>query len=93
MLNKSKPVALIALGGNALIKKGQEGTIEQQFENLRVPIRQIAELAENYRIVITHGNGPQVGNMMLQQESCKILPKLPLGNFGCTDSRSDRIYD
>jgi carbamate kinase len=78
MLNKSKPVLLIALGGNALIKKGQEGTIEQQFENLRIPIRQIAELAENHRIVITHGNGPQVGNMMLQQESCKKIPKLPL---------------
>jgi carbamate kinase len=78
MSNKSKPVLLIALGGNALIKKGQEGTIEQQFENLRVPIRQIAELAKDHRIVITHGNGPQVGNMMLQQESCKKVPKLPL---------------
>jgi carbamate kinase len=78
MLNKSKPVLLIALGGNALIKKGQEGTIQQQFENLRVPIRQIAELSEDFRIVITHGNGPQVGNMMLQQESCKKVPKLPL---------------
>jgi len=78
MSNKSKPVLLIALGGNALIKKGQEGTIEQQFENLRVPISQIAKLAENHRIVITHGNGPQVGNMMLQQESCKKVPRLPL---------------
>jgi carbamate kinase len=78
MSNKSKPVLLIALGGNALIKKGQEGTIEQQFENLRVPIRQIAQLAQDHRIVITHGNGPQVGNMMLQQESCKNVPKLPL---------------
>jgi carbamate kinase len=78
MSNESRPVLLIALGGNALIKKGQEGTIEQQFENLRVPIRQIAELAQDHRIVITHGNGPQVGNMMLQQESCKKVPKLPL---------------
>lgn len=78
MSSKFKPVLLIALGGNALIKKGQEGTIEQQFENLKVPIRQIAELSENYRIVITHGNGPQVGNIMLQQESCKQVPKLPL---------------
>jgi carbamate kinase len=78
MSSESKPVLLIALGGNALIKKGQKGTIQQQFENLRVPIRQIAELSEDYRIVITHGNGPQVGNMMLQQESCKKVPKLPL---------------
>ena len=78
MSEKFKPVLLIALGGNALIRKGQEGTIEQQFENLKVPIRQIAELSEVYRVVITHGNGPQVGNMMLQQESCKQVPKLPL---------------
>ncbi len=35
---KTKPILLVALGGNALIKKGQEGTIEEQFENLRVPI-------------------------------------------------------
>jgi carbamate kinase len=78
MSRESKPVLLIALGGNALIRKGQEGTIREQFENLRVPIRQIAELSEEYRIVITHGNGPQVGNMMLQQEACKKVPKLPL---------------
>jgi carbamate kinase len=78
MSRKSKPVLLIALGGNALIRKGQEGTIREQFENLKVPIRQIAELSEEYRIVITHGNGPQVGNMMLQQEACKKVPRLPL---------------
>jgi carbamate kinase len=74
----TKPILLVALGGNALIKKGQEGTIEEQFENLRVPIGQLAALAGNYRIVITHGNGPQVGNIMLQQEACKKVPNLPL---------------
>ncbi len=37
---KDKPILLIALGGNALIQKGQKGTIEEQFENLRVPIKQ-----------------------------------------------------
>jgi carbamate kinase len=69
---------MIALGGNALIRKGQAGTIEQQFENLRVPIRQIARLSKKYRIIITHGNGPQVGNLLLQQESCSEVPRLPL---------------
>jgi len=69
---------LVALGGNALIKKGQEGTIEQQFENLKLPIRQIARLSRKYRIIITHGNGPQVGNLLLQQECCDEAPKLPL---------------
>ncbi len=69
---------MIALGGNALIRKGQVGTIEEQFENLRVPIRQIARLSKKYRIIITHGNGPQVGNLLLQQESCSEVPRLPL---------------
>jgi carbamate kinase len=69
---------LVALGGNALIRKGQEGTIDQQFENLKAPIRQIARLAQTYRIIITHGNGPQVGNLLLQQESCAEVPRLPL---------------
>ncbi|MFC1515196.1 carbamate kinase [Thermodesulfobacteriota bacterium] len=77
MLNKKKNL-LVALGGNALIKKGQEGTTEQQFENLKLPIRQIARLSKTYRIIITHGNGPQVGNLLLQQESCDTVPKLPL---------------
>jgi len=73
-----KSTMLIALGGNALIQKGQEGTIAQQFENLRISIRQIAALTSEYRIIITHGNGPQVGNLMLQQESCDAVPTLPL---------------
>ncbi|MBU2511000.1 carbamate kinase [bacterium] len=74
----NKPTLIIALGGNALIRKGQTGTIEEQFDNLRVPIRQIAELSLDYRIIITHGNGPQVGNLLLQQECCDKVPKLPL---------------
>jgi len=74
----SNPVILIALGGNALIRKGEEGTISDQLENLRTPIRQIARFSRRYRIVITHGNGPQVGHLLLQQECCSTLPRLPL---------------
>jgi carbamate kinase len=73
-----KPLLLIALGGNALIRKGQFGTVAQQFENLKNPVSQIARLSKTYRIIITHGNGPQVGNLLLQQECCKDVPKLPL---------------
>ncbi|SMC23731.1 carbamate kinase [Desulfacinum hydrothermale DSM 13146] len=73
-----KPVLLVALGGNALIRKGQKGTIQEQFENLRVPMAQIARLCTTHRIIITHGNGPQVGNLLLQQESCPQVPRLPL---------------
>jgi carbamate kinase len=73
-----KQTLLVALGGNALIRKGEEGTVEQQFNNLAVPIRQIAKLSKNYKVIITHGNGPQVGNLLLQQEGCDKVPRLPL---------------
>ena len=73
-----KPILLIALGGNALIKKGQQGTISEQFENLRIPLGQIATLVHDYDIIITHGNGPQVGNLLLQQEASDSVPRLPL---------------
>ncbi len=75
---EKKKTLLIALGGNALIRKGQAGTVEEQFENLKIPIRQIARLSRDFRIIITHGNAPQVGNLQLQQESCDTVPKLPL---------------
>jgi carbamate kinase len=78
MKEAPKPTLLVALGGNALIRKGEEGTVPQQFKNLAVPVRQIATLSQDYRIIITHGNGPQVGNLLLQQEGCQAVPKLPL---------------
>ncbi|GAM08620.1 carbamate kinase [Geobacter sp. OR-1] len=78
MGNNGKETLLVALGGNALIRAGEAGTIAEQFENLRVPMRQIARLAERYRIIVTHGNGPQVGNLLLQQECCSTVPRLPL---------------
>jgi carbamate kinase len=75
---KARKIVLVALGGNALIRKNQTGTLEEQLENLKVPIREIARLSMAYRIIITHGNGPQVGNLQLQQESCSAVPKMPL---------------
>jgi carbamate kinase len=78
----TKPIILIAFGGNALIKKGQRGTHKEQFVNLKLPMRQIARLSREYRFVITHGNGPQVGNLLLQQESCEAVPKMPLEIIG-----------
>jgi len=77
-----KPTMLVAFGGNALIQSGQEGTAEEQFENLKLTMGQIAKLARQYKIVITHGNGPQVGNLLLQQESCDEVPKMPLEIIG-----------
>lgn len=75
---RPEKVLLVALGGNALIRKGQSGTIEEQFGNLKVPIGQIARLSRTHRILITHGNGPQVGHLMLQQECCDAVPRMPL---------------
>ncbi len=77
-----KPTMLVAFGGNALIQSGQEGTAEQQFENLKLTMSQMAQLSKKYKIVITHGNGPQVGNLLLQQESCDEVPKMPLEIIG-----------
>jgi carbamate kinase len=77
-----KPLVLVAFGGNALIQKGQKGTAEEQFENLSFPMGQIAQLSTKYKLVITHGNGPQVGNLLLQQESCELVPKMPLEIIG-----------
>jgi carbamate kinase len=73
-----KPILLIALGGNALIRPGQAGTAEEQFANLHVPLRQVARLSRQHRLLITHGNGPQVGNLLLQQEAEAAVPRLPL---------------
>ena len=73
-----KETLLVAFGGNALIKKGQRGTIGEQFDNLRTPIQQIARLSREYDVVITHGNGPQVGNLLLQQDKCPEVPNMPL---------------
>lgn len=77
-----KPIVVIAFGGNALIRKGQDGTAEQQMENLELPMRKVVAIAPDYRVVITHGNGPQVGNIMLQQESNAEVPPMPVDVVG-----------
>lgn len=75
---QGKEILLVALGGNALIRKGQRGSVEEQFANLKRPVSQIVRLSTNHRIIITHGNGPQVGDLLRQQESCEAVPRLPL---------------
>lgn len=73
--------AVIALGGNALIKKEQKGTIYEQFANTRESCRSIVQMIkESWDVVITHGNGPQVGALVLQNQIAKdITPEMPLG--------------
>ncbi len=64
-----KPLVVVALGGNAMIQGKQRGTIEEQIDNITETARQIMKVIPKYRVVITHGNGPQVGNIMLQMEA------------------------
>ena len=79
--HKESKVIVIALGGNALIREGQQGTIAEQFENVRKSLDGIIYcLKQGYRVVITHGNGPQVGNMLLMVEASRNqVPELSLG--------------
>ncbi|HTY35856.1 MAG TPA: carbamate kinase [Bacteroidota bacterium] len=61
--------ALIAVGGNSLIRVGERGTIDEQLANAHQTARKITQLvADGWRVVITHGNGPQVGAALLRSE-------------------------
>ena len=79
---KTKKIAVVALGGNALLRGNQTGTINQQEDNTyETCINLIKLLKDDYNIVITHGNGPQVGNIMLRNEAGfkeYKIPKMPL---------------
>lgn len=63
------PTAVVAIGGNSLVRAGERGTIEEQRHNLETTAEGIAAVLEaGYRVVITHGNGPQVGDALLRSE-------------------------
>lgn len=72
---------VIALGGNAIQRPGQHGTVEEQVANIRLSLDGIvAALAAGWSLVLTHGNGPQVGQMLLMVEAARgQVPPLPLG--------------
>lgn len=70
---------VIAVGGNALLRQGDQGTAEEQFKRARETAESILDIFKQYDIVITHGNGPQVGAILLQNEHSKnIVPPMPL---------------
>ena len=75
---------VIALGGNAIKKADERGTAEQQLRNVKTTCKHILEIIKKgYRVVITHGNGPQVGNLLIQQEEAeKLVPPQPLDVLG-----------
>ena len=69
---------VVALGGNALLERGQPMTAEVQRENVRVACRQLAPVAEKHRLVLSHGNGPQVGLLALQGQAYAAVDPYPL---------------
>lgn len=78
---------LIALGGNAIKRANEKGTFEEQMQNVRRTCREILKILKNCdrhdRVTITHGNGPQAGNLMIQQEEGKrLVPPQPLDAVG-----------
>jgi len=81
-----KKLAVIAFGGNALLRGDQKGTISEQEQNARDTCKNLLELVrKDYNIVVTHGNGPQVGNILLQNiAGAKLygIPEMPLDICG-----------
>ncbi len=71
---------VIALGGNAILKPNQPATVETQLANIQLSAEQIAKIEKlDHQIVVTHGNGPQVGNILRQNEEAKeVVPPFPL---------------
>jgi len=71
---------VIALGGNCILRAEQKGTIEEQYDNLQRTAEQLLDLlSSGSRIVITHGNGPQVGNLLLASTMAQnTVPPMPL---------------
>jgi carbamate kinase len=70
---------VVALGGNALMRPGERGTATEQLANLKLAVAALQPLLGEPGLVITHGNGPQVGNELLRQErAAEEAPPLPL---------------
>lgn len=80
MSNGEQPIVLVAMGGHAFMQNGESGTIEEHERNADSIASVLMHLVErNYQIVITHGNGPQVGNLLIQNESGRDqVPAMPL---------------
>jgi carbamate kinase len=82
--SKHADTVVVALGGNAILQPGQLGTFEEQLVNVDAAMRRIAELVEaGWRVVLTHGNGPQVGNLLIQNALAeKAVAPMPMDVCG-----------
>lgn len=74
---------VVAIGGNALVRENQRGTFDEQLANVQKSVDTLAHLiGQGYRLIITHGNGPQVGNLYLRGEGATSLTAMPLDVCG-----------
>lgn len=73
---------VVALGGNALLRRGEEPRVDVQRANARRAARALAPLTDEHELVITHGNGPQVGLLALREEAAEDAPAAPLDVLG-----------
>src|SRR5580704_1044818 len=73
---------VVALGGNALLRRGEPMTAENQRENVRVACDHLAPIGEKHELIISHGNGPQIGLLALEQAAYTEVPESPLDVLG-----------
>jgi carbamate kinase len=80
LYRSDRELVVVALGGNALIHAGESGTVEEQTRNAETICGYLMSLVErDYNIIITHGNGPQVGQQLIRHECAKdMAPEMPL---------------
>ena len=83
-MSTERDTVVIALGGNAILQPGQVGTFEEQLVNVDAAARRIARLVPaGWQVVMTHGNGPQVGNLLIQNEAASAqIPPMPMDVCG-----------
>ena len=79
-MTERRPIALVAMGGHAFMQKGESGTIQEHERNAdRIAELLLTLIERGYNLIVTHGNGPQVGNLLLQHEQARdVVPAMPL---------------
>lgn len=77
-----KPTVVVALGGNALLRRGEPLEADIQRRNIAIAAKTIARIAEDYNVVLVHGNGPQVGLLALQNSAYTKVSPYPLDVLG-----------
>lgn len=74
-----KRIAVVALGGNAVLSRGEDATASRELANVATAADAVAHLSRDYCLIVTHGNGPQVGSILFRMEECSgKIPPMPL---------------